>query len=149
PQQDRIPILRTRPHRERSRWRAVATVIGRRAPRSPMNEAPFPTQTTVPRSLAPPSMRGAPAPRVSRLRASLVACSGEGLVAEVVGACFGNAVVTAWGVELGASPLLFGALWGLPYFGQIFQLPGAWITSRFGRKRVAVVMNALARQALL
>ena len=114
-----------------------------------MNEAPFPTQTTVPRTLPPPSMRGAPAPRVSRLRATLVTCSGEGAVAEIVGACFSSAVVTAWGVELGASPVLLGVLWGLPYFGQIFQLPGAWVTARFGRKRVAVVMNALARQALL
>ena len=114
-----------------------------------MNEAPFPTQTTVPRTLPPPSMRGAPAPRVSRLRATLVICSGEGAVAEIVGACFSSAVVTAWGVELGASPVLLGVLWGLPYFGQLFQLPGAWVTARFGRKRVAVVMNALARQALL
>jgi MFS family permease len=114
-----------------------------------MNEAPFPTQTTVPHSLPPPTTRGASTARVSLLRNSLQACSGEGLVAEVVGVCFGSTVVTAWGIELGASPLLLSVLWGLPYFGQAFQLPGAWVTSRFGRKRVAVAMNALARQALL
>ena len=113
-----------------------------------MNEAPFPAQTTVPRTLSPPA-EIAPAPRVGRLRASLAACSREGVAAEALGACFGNAVLTAWALELGASSLLVGALWGLPYFGQIFQLPGAWITSRFGVKRTAVVFNAIARQVLL
>jgi hypothetical protein len=85
----------------------------------------------------------------SKLRSSLVACSAEGLVSEVVGACFGPAVVAAWGVELGASPLLLGVLWGLPHFGQVFQLPASWVTSFWGRKRVAVVVQALARQVTL
>jgi hypothetical protein len=114
-----------------------------------MNEAPFPTQAAVSRSLAPPTPRQAPAPRVSRLRASLVACTNEGLVAEAVSACFGNAVLTAWAIELGSDPLLLGALWGLPYFGQLFQLPGAWITARLGRKRAAVLLTGVARQVLL
>ena len=80
-----------------------------------------------------------------RLRRSLAACSAEGVAAEIVGACFGPAVVTAWGLELGASPLLLAVLWSVPHFGQIFQLPAAWVTTFFGRKRVAVSVQALAR----
>jgi hypothetical protein len=114
-----------------------------------MNEAPFPTQAAVSRSFPPPPARPPLLPRFSRLRASLAACTGEGLAAEAVSACFGNAVVTAWGIELGASPVVLGALWGLPYFGQVFQLPGAWVTARFGAKRTSVVANAIARQVLL
>lgn len=85
----------------------------------------------------------------TRLRASLSACSAEGLAAEVVGACFGPAVVTAWGLELGASPVLLGVLWGLPHFGQVFHIPAAWVTTLFGRKRVAVAVQAVARQITL
>lgn len=67
----------------------------------------------------------------------------------MVGACFGNAVVTAWAMELGASPLLLGVLWGLPYFGQVFQVPALWLTSHLGRKRAAVLTHTLARQITL
>ncbi|MBX3213489.1 MAG: MFS transporter [Labilithrix sp.] len=91
----------------------------------------------------------APSTSAEALRRSLAACTAEGLAAEVVGACFGPAVVTAWGIELGASPLLLGVLWGLPHFGHVFQLPAAWVTSWFGRKRVAVAVQALARQVTL
>ena len=81
-----------------------------------MNEAPFPTQTTVPRTLPPPSMRGAPAPRVSRLRATLVICSGEGAVAEIVGACFSSAftsdlvfTATVWRAPTAGGPAVMVA----------------------------------------
>jgi hypothetical protein len=67
----------------------------------------------------------------------------------VVGACLGNAVLAAWAVELGASPLLLGVLWGLPYFGQIFQVPALWITAHLGRKRAAVLTHSVARQVTL
>lgn len=111
-----------------------------------MLEAPLPTQSVVSKSLPPPaplaSRPGAP----SKLRASLVACSAEGLVAEIVGACLSGAVVTAWGLLFDASPLLLGVLWGLPHVGQILQLPASWVTTRFGRRRVAIAMHALARQ---
>jgi hypothetical protein len=120
-----------------------------------MNEAPLPTQTTVAPSLPPPSPfveqvdleRGTR--EASALRRSLEACTAEGLAAEVVGACFGNAVLAAWAVELGASPLLLGVLWGLPFFGQVFQIPALWVTAHLGRKRAAVLMHTLARQITL
>src|SRR5689334_19131573 len=112
-----------------------------------MNEAPLPTQSLVPPSLPPPSLDLRTRARGRRssasLRTSLAACSAEGLAAEVVGACLGNAVLTAWAVELGASPLLLGVLWGLPYFGQIFQVPALWITAHLGRKRAAVLTHTL------
>src|SRR6187551_1367250 len=110
-----------------------------------MNEAPLPAQSSL-----PPALPYLPRALDARsLRASLSACSAEGLAAEVVGACFGNAVLTAWAVELGASPLLLGVLWGLPYFGQIFQVPAVWVTARLGRKRAAVFTHSLARQVTL
>jgi MFS family permease len=111
-----------------------------------MNETPFPTQSVVSGSLP---RRIDISTSESKLRASLVACSAEGLAAEVVAACFGTAIVTAWGVELGASPLLLGVLWGLPHFGQVLQLPASWVTTHFGRRRVALWAHALGRQVTL
>ncbi len=112
-----------------------------------MDEAPLPAQSSLPGSLAPPS--ATVATPSSSLRASLRACTAEGLAAEVVGACFSGAVLTAWAVQLGASPVLLGVLWGLPHVGQVFQIPALWVTSHLGRKRAAVVLHAVARQATL
>jgi MFS family permease len=84
-----------------------------------------------------------------RIRRSLSACTAEGVVTEVVNACFGNAMATAWAVHLGAGPLFLGLLWALPYFGQLFQIPAAWLTSHFGRRRVAILGKAASRQVLL
>ncbi len=110
-----------------------------------VNEAPLPTQDTLRASLPPPAAAAPARP----LRASLEACTTEGLFAEVVGACFGNTVVAAWAVHLGVSSLLVGALWGLPHFGQVLQVPASWITCRYGRRRVAIVAHGLARQVTL
>lgn len=71
------------------------------------------------------------------------------MAAEVVGACLGNAVVAAWSVALGATPLLLGALWALPWLGHVFQIPASWITARVGRKRTCIAAHALARQIVL
>lgn len=115
-----------------------------------MDERSLPTQDALRASLP------APAPSLSRgnpltpsVRASLRACTTEGLVAEIVAACVGNAAVAAWAVHLGVSSVLVGVLWGLPHFGQILQLPASWVTCRFGRRRVAVVAHALSRQITL
>lgn len=114
-----------------------------------MNEAPLPAQTSLTPSLPPPSPTSEEPRASKKLRRSLEACTAEGLVAEVVGACFGSAVLAAWAVELHASPLLLGALWGLPYFGQLLQLPALWFTAALGRRRAAVVTHAFARQVTL
>lgn len=73
----------------------------------------------------------------------------EGVVAEVIAACVGGAALTAWAFQLGASPTLIGLLWALNYFSQAFQFPAAWITSRFGRRRVAIWGHAASRLLLL
>jgi len=120
-----------------------------------MNEASLPAQSSLPPSLPPPSCaavaiaaRSSPRAR-SLLRSSLDACTAEGAFAEVVGACFGNAVLAAWAVELGATPLLVGVLWALPFFSHAFQVPAVWVTSWLGRKRAAVVTSSLGRQVTL
>jgi MFS family permease len=85
----------------------------------------------------------------SRLQTSLLACSAEGIAAEVVWACSGGPVIAAWALAVDAGPFILGLMWGLPFFGQILQVPASWLTSRFGKKRVCVVANAIGRQATL
>lgn len=68
--------------------------------------------------------------------------------ASVVGACSGGAVLTAWALQLGASPLLLGTLWALPYLAQLVQPVAAWLTSTLGAKRVAVSATTAGRQML-
>lgn len=70
-------------------------------------------------------------------------------MAEVIAACCGGAAIAAWAFLFGASPTLIGVLWGLSYFSQLLQLPAAWITSRFGRRRVAIAGHASSRLLLL
>jgi MFS family permease len=85
----------------------------------------------------------------SRLRRSLRAATAEGLLAEVVGACAGATVLTGWALHLGASRVEVGLLGALPALASAVQLPAAWVTSAFGRRRTALVAVALSRQALL
>jgi hypothetical protein len=61
------------------------------------------------------------------------------MVAEVFGACAGGAALTAWALHLGADALVIGLLGALPLAAQVLQLPGAWLTQRFGYRRVAVI----------
>jgi MFS family permease len=44
---------------------------------------------------------------------------------------------------------MIGILGALPFLAQVFQLPGAWLTSRLGARRTALVSVALSRQAFL
>ena len=83
------------------------------------------------------------------MRRSLAASTGEGVAAEVVQACAGSAMATAWALHLHSGPLLLGVLWALPFFGQLLQLPAAWLMSHFDRRRVAILGNSIARQVLL
>ena len=85
----------------------------------------------------------------SRLRRSLGACTAEGLVAEVVSACAGGAILTGWAIHLQASALLTGLVVALPQMAQLFQLPAAWSTALIGRRRAAVALVAVSRQVML
>jgi MFS family permease len=93
--------------------------------------------------------RRAPGRPRSRLRHSLGACTGEGIAAELVGAFSGGLVLTGWAIQLGLSPALVALLGALPFAAHLFQLPGAFATSRFGHRRVALVTIAIARQLFL
>jgi MFS family permease len=86
---------------------------------------------------------------MSRLRRTLRASTAEGFGAELVNACAGPTILAGWAIHLGATPLEVGALGALPYLAQLVQLPSAWVTAAFGRRRVAIVAVALSRQALL
>ncbi|HEX3306236.1 MAG TPA: MFS transporter, partial [Streptosporangiaceae bacterium] len=86
---------------------------------------------------------------LSRLRRSLRASTAEGLMAEVVGAFAGGAILTGWAIHLHASALLTGIVVALPQMAQLFQFPAAWTTAFFGRRRAAVMMVAASRQVML
>lgn len=83
------------------------------------------------------------------MRRSLAASTAEGVAAEVVQACAGSAMATAWALHFHAGPLLLGVLWALPFFGQLLQLPAAWLMAHFDRRRVAIAGNGIARQVLI
>jgi MFS family permease len=84
-----------------------------------------------------------------RLRRSLRASTLEGTLAEVVGACAGATVLTAWAMHLGAGAIELGALGALPSFGQLARVPGAWLTTRIGTKRLALPSVAASRLIFL
>lgn len=85
----------------------------------------------------------------SLLRRSLRACTSEGLVAEVVTACAGGAILTGWAIHLHAGALLTGVVVALPQMAQLFQIPAAWSTSWLGHRRAAVGLVAASRQVML
>lgn len=86
---------------------------------------------------------------MSRLRRSLVACTAEGVVAEVVAACSAGAVLTGWALYLGCSPVLIGILGALPTLANLMQVPAVLYTGSHSHRRVAIVTVALSRQMLL
>jgi MFS family permease len=85
----------------------------------------------------------------ARLGRSLRACTAEGLVSEVIGACAGGAVLTGWAIHLGASALVTGLVVALPQMAQVLQIPAAWSTARLGHKRACVFLLTAARLAPL
>ena len=101
------------------------------------------------RGAPPPLGGGRAAGPTSRVRASLRAAAAEGVFAELVAATAGPTVLTGWALHLGAAPLEVGFIAALPQLAQAVQLPAAWTTATFGRRRVAVTAVALSRQALL
>ncbi len=70
-------------------------------------------------------------------------------MAEGVMACAGGAIIMGWALYLGCGPFWVGLLGALPFLAQLMQLPGAWLTSRHGARRVALVTVTLSRQAFL
>jgi MFS family permease len=88
-------------------------------------------------------------PARSGLRASLDASIAEGAAAEVFGACAGGAVLTGWALYLGASAVTIGLLTALPVAAQIVQLPAAWLTQRFGAKRLTIAAVGAGRMVWL
>jgi MFS family permease len=97
----------------------------------------------------PPLGGGRSAGPASCVRKSLRASCAEGVFAELFTACAGPTVLTGWALHLGATPLEVGFVAALPQLAQAVQLPGAWATALFGRRRVALVTITLSRQALL
>ena len=85
----------------------------------------------------------------TQLRRSLHACTAEGIAAEVVGAFSGGLVLTGWALHLGLSPQLVALLGALPFTAHLFQLPGAFATSRLGSRRVALASVGISRQLFL
>lgn len=73
----------------------------------------------------------------------------EGMFAELVSACAGTAVQTAWALYLGLSPLLVGLLGALPFSALLVHLPAAWISRRFGCRRTALLSIGISRQVML
>ena len=61
------------------------------------------------------------------------------------GACAGGAVLTGWALYLGASAVTIALLTALPVAAQVVQLPAAWLTQRFGAKRLAIAAVGAAR----
>ena len=93
-----------------------------------------------------PATHSARATPTSRLRQSLRACTAEGLFAEVVSAFAGGTLLTAWALTLGAGPLFVGLLVALPQIAQLFHIPGAWTTARFGHRRACLWLVGASRQ---
>lgn len=85
----------------------------------------------------------------AQLRPSLQASLFEGASAEVFAACAGGAVLTAWALHLGASPLVIGLLGALPVACNVLNLPAAWLTHVIGRKRLAVAAVGASRLVYL
>lgn len=73
----------------------------------------------------------------------------EGLIAEVVAACAGGAILTAWAIYLHASTLVTGMVLALSQLAQLFQFPAAWTTSWLGHRRACVWLVSASRQAML
>lgn len=101
-------------------------------------------------------LRGAPArgrvhaaELASRTRGTLRTSTAEGIFAEIFSAAAGPTVLAGWALHLGASPLEVALVAALPQLTQAVQIPAAWATALFGRRRVALVTVTLSRQALL
>jgi hypothetical protein len=94
--------------------------------------------------LAPRGIRPGRAARPG-LRASFRASYAEGAAAELVSAFTGGTVLTAWALQLGATPFVIGLLGAFPLAAQVFHLPSAFLTQLLGSKPVAVTAVGASR----
>lgn len=110
---------------------------------SPLSASPL---SAAPTAVGPGALHST---NLQRLRRSLRACTAEGLIAEVIGACAGGAILTAWAIHLKASTFVTGAILALSQLAQLFQFPAAWTTSWLGHRRACIWLVAASRQAML
>ena len=97
---------------------------------------------------AVPAFGTSRARRPNPLRRALRFATLEGMVAEVVAACFGGAVLTGWALHLDCPPPLLGLIVALPSLAQIAQAPAAFITRRFDARVVCQWALGAARQTI-
>jgi hypothetical protein len=71
------------------------------------------------------------------------------MLAEIVSACAGGALITAWAVQLQCSSFLVALFSALPFLSQAVHLPTAWFSKRCDRRRLALLTLTLSRQLLL
>ncbi|HZH02343.1 MAG TPA: MFS transporter, partial [Myxococcaceae bacterium] len=81
-----------------------------------------------------------------KLRRSLIACTSDGIFAEVVTALTTGTVLTAWALHLRGNAFLIGLLAAIPFLCQIIHLPAAWMTSTWGYRKVALFSIAWSRR---
>ncbi len=93
--------------------------------------------------------RGGRPVQTSVLRRTLRFAFAEGIVAEVLGAFAGGAVLTGWALYLGCSALEAAVIVSLPQFAQLVQVPAAFATRFFGSRRLCVWAVGLSRQIYL
>jgi hypothetical protein len=62
-----------------------------------------------------------------------------------VGAFTGGIVLTAWALQLGATPFVIGILGALPLAAQVFHLPSAFVTQLLGPRPVAIAAVGASR----
>jgi MFS family permease len=81
-----------------------------------------------------------------RIRRSLTASAVDGSFAEVVTAFSQGSVLTAWALYVGGNAFFIGLLAAMPFVSQLCHVPAAWVTARFGRKRVTLWATGVGRQ---
>jgi MFS family permease len=98
-------------------------------------------------AVPPLPLRGTGRGRTGRpaLRASFRASYAEGAAAELVATCTGGTVLTAWALQLGATPFVIGLLGALPLAAQVLHLPSALLTQLLGPKPVAITAIGASR----
>lgn len=138
------------------RWQRTRIFVGNRSRRlvlvanAPEATLSFPIPLAPPAgSLAPVEHTPSPLPPGAAspgwLRRSLGTSVTEGMLAEVVGACAGGAVLTGWALHLGFGQGMVGLVCAIPVASQVFHLPAAWLTEWIGRRRLSLVALGLSR----